>query len=70
MGKKAKEHRKKVAKRNEAIKESQKNADKVRNELLNKLIERERQKGLFESPVMSIPTIEGPSLDLPSGPQI
>lgn len=49
MGKKKKEHRKRVAKRNEAIKAQQKRVAKVQEEFFKALIEKERQAGKFEN---------------------
>lgn len=64
MGKKAKEHRKKVAKRNEAIKNEQKKFEKKQQERLMELIEREKQMGAFNNnpniPSMDIPGLQGP----------
>lgn len=70
MGKKAKEHRKKIAKRNEEIKKIQKKAQKNQQEMLMKLIEREKNAGMFNSPVIPLTgPLVGPSLgDIPSGP--
>lgn len=48
MGKKSKDHRKKVNARNEQIKSQQKQYDKAREKFLMDLIERERQAGLFD----------------------
>ena len=79
MGKKAKEHRKKVAKRNEQIKQQKRKIEKAQQEFLMKLIEQEKQKRAFNSPVMPMPGFEGPNLGLPAsdttftepvGPQI
>ena len=73
MGKKAKEHRKKIAKRNEQIKQQQRKVEKAQKEFLMQLIEQEKQKGLFNSPVMSLPNlplIESSTLGIPNGPQI
>lgn len=79
MGKKAKEHRKKVAKRNEQINQQRKKYEKQQKEFLMNLIESEKQKGAFNSPVMPMPGFEGPNLGLqsdnspfimPVGPQI
>lgn len=78
-GKKEKEHRRKVEKRNEKIKQERKKFEKSQQEFLMKLIEDEKQRGLFNSPVMPftspIPGVEGPSLGMPNlgipnGPQI
>jgi len=49
MGKKAKEHRKKIAKRNEAIKTMQKKYEKERSNFLTNLIQREKEAGAFNS---------------------
>lgn len=74
MGKKEKEHRKKVAKRNEQINQQKRKMEKIHKENLMKLIEMEKQKGMFNAPVTNIPGFEGPSLgsiNPPiSGPQI
>ena len=73
MGKKAKEHRKKIAKRNEEMKLQIKKAQNAQKEALMQLIERERQAGAFNNPVQSLPGFEGPNLGIPvtpSGPQI
>ena len=72
-GKKAKEHRKKVAKRNEQIKQQQRKIEKAQKEFLMQLIEQEKQNGLFNSPVMPLPNLpltEAPTLGIPNGPQI
>jgi hypothetical protein len=74
MGKKAKEHRKKIAKRNEQFNIQKKKAQKIQEEFLMQLIEQEKQKGLFNSPVtpLPIPGVGGPTLGMPivNGPQI
>jgi hypothetical protein len=69
MGKKAKEHRKKVAKRNEQIKLQRKSQEKIAIDFLRKMIEKEKEGGAFNSPVQplpnssgSVPTFEGPQL--------
>ena len=66
MGKKAKEHRKKVSKRNETIKNEQKSFQKKQQERLMELIEREKQMGSFNNnpsiPVINIPGLQGPML--------
>ena len=54
MGKKAKEHRKKVAKRNAEIKNQQKKYQKQSQDFLMQLIEREKAAGAFNgTPVKS-----------------
>jgi hypothetical protein len=65
MGKNAKEHRKRVAKRNEQIKQQKRKMEKAQQEFLMKLIEAEKQKGSFNSPVMPMPGFEGPNLGMP-----
>ena len=55
MGKKEKEHRKKVAKRNERIKQEQKKNEKIGFEFLKRLIESEKMKGLFNNEVQPLP---------------
>ena len=66
MGKKAKEHRKKVAKRNDAIKNEQKKFQKQQQERLMELIEKEKQMGAFmntpNATTMDIPGLQGPML--------
>ncbi len=64
MGKKAKEHRKKIAKRNEAINLQKRRIKKAQEEMLMQLIEREKAAGKFNNdPVVS-------NVDLGEGPQI
>ena len=54
MGKKSKEHRKKVAKRNAEIKNQQKKYQKQSQDFLMQLIEREKAAGAFNgTPVKS-----------------
>jgi len=64
MGKKDKEHRKKVAKRNQIINEQKKKQEKAAMDFLMKLIQKEKEKGLFDSPVQPLPNNIG------HGPQI
>ena len=68
MGKRTKEHRKKVAKRNEQIKQQKRKMEKAQHDFLMQLIEAEKQKGQFNSPVMPMPGFEGPTLGVPSAP--
>jgi hypothetical protein len=74
MGKHEKEHRKKVAKRNEQIKLQQMKMKKAQDEFLKKIIENENKQGKFDNnPVVVGPTIQGlnaPILDLNQGPKI
>lgn len=57
MGKKAKEHRKKVTKRNELINEKKKNQQKNAMNFLMKMIKKEKERGAFDGPVMPIPDL-------------
>ena len=60
MGKKAKDHRKKVAKRNENIKTAQKRYETDKNKFLTELIRREKEAGKFNStPITSQEDIIG-----------
>ena len=70
MGKKAKEHRKKVAKRNADIKAIQRKMEKSRQDHLMELIQREKAAGAFNTPTVNkedivgapIPTLTEPPL--------
>lgn len=62
MGKLKKEHRRKIAKRNEKINQQKKKMQKAQQDFLMKLIEQEKQKGMFNNPVMPLPTFDIPSL--------
>lgn len=55
MGKKDKEHRKKVAKRNEKITQEKKKSQKNVMDFLMKMIQKEKDKGLFDGPVQPMP---------------
>lgn len=55
MGKKAKEHRKKVAARNQKIKAEQKKMQKVYQEMFNKQMEELQEKMKINSNVGEIP---------------
>jgi len=63
MGKNKKEHRKKVAKRNEAIKSQQRRVGKMQEEFVKQMIEKERAAGKFENnpavPAMDVNLGEG-----------
>lgn len=71
-----KNHKKKVASRNQKISQEKRRVEKYQREFLMKLIEAEKQKGLFDNGTMSGPIIdtqipnfevvEGPNLDGPS----
>lgn len=69
MGKKAKEHRKKVAARNAKIQQQQKSIQNAQRKFLLDLIEKEKQSGAFDNnptlpsmPVTDSPVIEGPQI--------
>ncbi len=70
MGKKAKDHRKKVAARNSKIKQDSSRVQKMQREFIKNLIKQEQEKGLFDNnqtinPISDLPAIapiiEGPS---------
>jgi len=73
-----KEHKKRVAKRNNIIQQERKRYEKAQKEFLMKLIEEEKQKGLFNNPVQKLgeiptfdlPTIGGPNLGISEGPKL
>lgn len=67
MGKKTKEHRKKIAKRNELIKIQEKKIRKAQQEFLMNLIEKEKDAGKFNNPIVDTPA---PDVDLGEGLQI
>jgi len=49
MGKKKQDHRKRVAKRNEAIKAQQKRIDRAKEDFIKALIEKEKAAGKFDN---------------------
>ena len=67
MGKKTKEHRKKVARRNEEIKTQEKRLKKAQQDFLMQMIEREKAAGMFDNNMHSGPVID---IGIPSGPMI
>ncbi len=79
MGKKAKEHRKKVAKRNRIIAQERKRYEKVTQQLLDKMNTMEGDKNTIESTLTGLPLsgpfsntsfMEQPKPIIPTGPQI
>lgn len=76
-----KEHKKRVAKRNNILQQEKRKVEKAQKEFLMKLIQEEKQKGLFNSqpnnnvlpnpvlPTIGIPTIDGPTIGV-DGPRI
>jgi hypothetical protein len=79
MGKKAKEHRKKVAKRNRLIQEERRRFEKMSQELLNKMYDQQNNTQPLENS-FNFPNMNGPLLvpqteliinsTILSGPQI
>lgn len=73
-----KDHKKRVAKRNNVIQQERKRYEKAQKEFLMKLIDEEKQKGLFNNPIQQLgeistfglPTIGGPSLGFSEGPKL
>ncbi len=62
MGKKAKEHRKKVEKRNRIIAQERKRFEKAQKEMFD-IIREENSRGLFNNdPTLQIPQIDSPIL--------
>lgn len=55
MGKKAKEHRKKIQARNNAIKSAQKKFQKTQQDFLMQMIEREKAAGAFNGTPITDP---------------
>ena len=72
MGKGAKEHRKKVDARNGRLKNDKAKLEKMKREFIMKLIEQEKQKGMFENnPTIDPINPTDPSIDTTlEGPQI
>lgn len=65
-----KDHKKKVASRNKRVAEMKRKNEKMQREMIMKLIEQEKQKGMYDNlPPMNPVTTEGPQIDI-SGPQI
>lgn len=68
MGKKAKEHRKKVAARNQKIQQQRKSIENAQRKFIMDLIEKEKKAGLFDN---NQPLVPVPSNDpITEGPQI
>lgn len=72
MGKGAKEHRKKVEARNGRLKNDKDKLEKMKREFIMKLIEQEKQKGMFENnPTIDPINPADPSINTTiEGPQI
>lgn len=66
-----KDHKKKAKARSVRISQEKRRYEKQQREMIMKLIEQEKQKGLFENlPQINPTTAEGPQIDLSSGPVI
>lgn len=72
-----KDHKKRVAKRNNVLQQEKKRFEKAQKEFFMKIIEEEKNKGLFNNPTEAstiipseLPTMGSPSLGISSGPQI
>lgn len=71
--KQRKDHKKKAQARKQKLSQEKKKQEKFQREMIMNLIEQEKQKGLFDNlpqinPTM--PQINGPQIDLSSGPII
>jgi hypothetical protein len=65
-----KDHKKKVASRSKKVAEMKRKNEKMQREMIMKLIEQEKQKGLYDNlPPVNPSMTEGTQIDL-SGPQI
>ena len=68
-----KNHKKKVAARNQRLKEQKSRNEKFQREFIMNLIKQEQEKGLFENaqplstdgPIIDGPIIDGPIIDVP-----
>ena len=61
MGKNQKEHRRKVAKRNEKLKQQKSTHMKMQRKFVEELIRRERESGKFDNPAV-LPGVDGPQI--------
>jgi hypothetical protein len=66
-----KEHRKKVEKRNQRIREEKSKMEKMKREFIMNLIKQEQEKGLFDNTqnaneVINVPVIDGSVIDGPT----
>jgi hypothetical protein len=59
-----KEHKKRVAKRNNIMVQERKQFEKAQKEFINKIIDEENRRGLFNSQVNSDLNTEIPSIDV------
>lgn len=58
-----KEHKKRVAKRNNILNQDRKRFEKAQKEFINKIIDEENRRGLFNGEVSSSVNTEIPSID-------
>ena len=66
-----KDHKKKVAARNQKINDNKKRMEKAKREFIMNLIKQEQEKGLFENnPTIEPITPDLPSIDTIEGPSI
>ena len=65
-----KDHKKKSQARTKKMSDEKKRQEKFQREMIMKLIEQEKQKGLFDNLPQINPTINGPQIDLSNGPVI
>jgi hypothetical protein len=66
-----KDHKKKSRARSERMKIEKRKNEKAQREMIMKLIEQEKQKGLFDNLPQINPTItDGPQVDLSAGPML
>lgn len=61
-----KNHKQKVAARNQRLKEQKSRNDKMQREFIMNMIKQEQEKGLFDNnPLINGPVIDGPVIDGP-----
>jgi hypothetical protein len=70
-----KEHKKRVAKRNNILNQERKRFEKAQKEFIKKIIDEENRQGLFNNEVVEVPSVENnpmlaPNIGLASGPKI
>jgi type II secretory pathway component PulC len=70
MGKKAKEHRKKVAARNQKMKHQKRSIENAQRKFIMDLIEREKQAGAFNDNPTLINALNTDASVIVEGPQI
>ena len=63
-----KDHKKKSQARSLRLAQEKRRTEKLQREMIMNLIEQEKQKGMFENLPQINPTMDGPQIDLSSGP--